>query len=260
MLVRKMTLIYFSPTGNVAKTVRSIADGTGMGWDEIDLTRFDARWGKYQFGPDELVVFGFPVYGGRIPAIASECLRCIEGSSTPAVFVVSYGNRDYEDALFELSRTFEPKGFQTIASAAFIGEHSICETIAKGRPDDSDRKVAFDFGRAVIQKLESVFASEQLSRVVPAGHYPYRAYSESSEPPETDENCVACGLCARECPMQAVNPENPGETDAIRCLKCCRCIHLCPQSARHFRREKVERISNMLTEKASARKEPILLI
>ena len=55
------------------------------------------------FGPDDLVLFGVPVYGGRIPSPAVQTLRRMQGSRTPAVLVAAYGNREYDDALLELA-------------------------------------------------------------------------------------------------------------------------------------------------------------
>ena len=43
------------------------------------------------FGPDDLVLFGVPVYGGRIPSPAVQTLRRMQGSRTPAVLVAAYG-------------------------------------------------------------------------------------------------------------------------------------------------------------------------
>ncbi len=50
---------------------------------------------EYQFAPDELVVFGCPVYAGRLPnKISPDFARCLHGAGTPAVALVTYGGRD----------------------------------------------------------------------------------------------------------------------------------------------------------------------
>ena len=48
----------------------------------------------------------------------------IYGQDSPAVAVVVYGNRDYDDALLELRDWCVAHGFVPVAGAAFIGEHS----------------------------------------------------------------------------------------------------------------------------------------
>ena len=42
------------------------------------------------------------------------------------------------------------------------------------------------------------------------------------------------GTCAGQCPVQAIDPENPRVTDGSKCIACCRCINVCPQKARRF--------------------------
>ena len=65
----------------------------------------------------------------------------IYGQDSPAVAVVVYGNRDYDDALLELRDWCVAHGFVPVAGAAFIGEHSYSRPdrpIAGGRPDNPD--------------------------------------------------------------------------------------------------------------------------
>ena len=81
------------------------------------------------------------MYGGRLPADAVKRLSNLKGHNTPAVIVVVYGNREYEDALLELNDLAIEAGFKPVAAGAFIGEHSYSNKdspIAHGRPDEKD--------------------------------------------------------------------------------------------------------------------------
>lgn len=91
------------------------------------------------FGPDDLVLFGVPVYGGRIPSPAVQTLRRMQGSRTPAVLVAAYGNREYDDALLELADIAAANGFIPFAAAALIAEHSIMHSVAAGRDGPTHR-------------------------------------------------------------------------------------------------------------------------
>ena len=71
-----------------------------------------------------------PVYAGRVPQISLERLSVLKGSGQMAVAVVVYGNREFDDALLETKNALEAGGFQVIAAAAFIAEHSIIRSIA----------------------------------------------------------------------------------------------------------------------------------
>ena len=260
MQIKRVKLLYFSPTGNVRRTLRKIAEGTGWETAEYDLTSFGARWQNYIFTAEDLALIGMPVYYGRIPAIAGEILRGIRAGNTPAVFVVSYGNRDYEDALLELKQKCEQKGFAGIAAAAFIGEHSCCPGIAAGRPDLLDEEKALFFGREIRKKVADVVNISMLKNLQVKGKYPYRQSKERPVCPVTADHCDSCGLCSRECPVLAINPADPKETDSFRCLICFRCIRNCPNRAKYIENDKFNNLIAELEKNCTVRKEPEIFI
>ena len=82
---------------------------------------------------DELTVVAVPVYGGRVLKLLwNACVRFMPHHA-PVVPVVVYGNRDYEDALLELTDALTEAGFVPVAASAFVGEHSF------SRKTDADR-------------------------------------------------------------------------------------------------------------------------
>ena len=90
-------LIFFSPTQTSAKIARAIGEGIGMGRRmETDLT-LDEQTSPIEMN-GELCVIAVPVYGGRVAATALQRLQRLKGNGSPAILVVVYGNRDYEDA------------------------------------------------------------------------------------------------------------------------------------------------------------------
>lgn len=97
-------LIFFSPTHTSARIARAIGEGIGMGRRmETDLT-LDEQTSPIEMN-GELCVIAVPVYGGRVAATALQRLQRLKGNGSPAILVVVYGNRDYEDALLELRDT-----------------------------------------------------------------------------------------------------------------------------------------------------------
>ncbi len=49
-----------------------------------------------------------------------------------------------------------------------------------------------------------------------------------------DDNCIACGACAGECPQEAIS-EGDGKyvIDADKCIDCGACAGVCPMEAAH---------------------------
>lgn len=167
-----------------------------------------------------------PVYGGRIPAVALERISRLKGTGQKAVAVVVYGNREFDDALLELKNALTSNGFQVVAGAAFIAEHSIVRSIAAGRPDEKDRAIARKFGADIIEKLDA------LKDVTVPGNDPYVAVNPSPFHPKANETCAQCGLCAEKCPVGAIPMEDPSQTLDNICINCMRCVQVCPVQAR----------------------------
>lgn len=46
------------------------------------------------------------------------------------------------------------------------------------------------------------------------------------------EECISCGICQDECPVEAISPaENKYEIDPELCIDCGACEGSCPQEA-----------------------------
>lgn len=216
----------FSPTGTTETVAAAVAEGSGAAVRSVALS---APVAPQSVGEDAVLLAAMPVFGGRVPAVALERLAALKGNGGPAVAVVVYGNRAYEDALLELKDALEGAGFRVAAAGAFVAEHSIIRSIAAGRPDEADRKAARDFGAAVAAKLALPLA-EQNPVTVP-GNPEYKPRGGASPHPVADEKCVKCGLCAARCPVGAIPKDAPGTTGDA-CINCMRCVSLCPMGAR----------------------------
>ena len=109
-------VVYFSPTHTSAKVVHAVAEGMGaLSYAESDLTY--EKPAEMESIEGELTLVAVPVYGGRVPDVALERLQMLRGKQTPVVPIVVYGNRDYDDALLELSDVLKHQGFVPVAAA-----------------------------------------------------------------------------------------------------------------------------------------------
>jgi len=260
MRIKRVNIIYFSPTGNTRKILQNIAKGIGNEIREYNLTKFDARWDHYKFEEDELVILGMPVYGGRLPGILTEFFRGIRATKTPAVYVVSYGNRDFDDALLELKNNCEEKGFVGLAAGAFVAEHSFTEEIAGGRPDEQDVQDHISFGKQVKNKLESMEKTDSFGALEVRGNYPYKKPTVLPIGPSTHDTCDDCGICIEGCPVSAINPSNAAELDGLRCIDCFACIRNCPKQSKYMGVEIFNEHIDLLIEMCVPRKETEIFI
>lgn len=230
MNIKKVTAVYFSPTHGTKTYITEIAKRLDAEFCSIDLTKPDNREKEYSFGETDLVLFGAPVYAGRLPEIPGGIFDRVKGSYTPAVFTVSYGNREFEDALLEEKDICEANGFVGIAAAAWIAPHTFSENIAAGRPDEEDMGRVREFAEAVSKLLEKDMPeSGKLS--VP-GNRPYRDGKKMPFHPKGNRKCTDCKTCVSACPVRAIPRDNPKETDTDLCIDCLACVRSCPFGAR----------------------------
>ena len=271
----KVHSLYFSPTlttRKVADTIaQTIASELSLETEFHDVTTPAARADKISFCKDDIVVFGCPVYIGRVPNLIKPYLETIAGGGAAGVALVVYGNRNYDDALAELHDLMVAGGFRCVGAAAFIGEHSFSAVLGGGRPDMHDLEKASDFGRAVAAKLA---AGNGAAAVIEPGLIPgnrparfFKAVDDDGRPfdirkvkPVTDmSKCTGCGICAELCPMGSISREDFSSVSGI-CIKCGACVKRCPGSAKSFTDPEFLRHLNILERDFSSRREPSVFL
>ena len=262
MDINSITLSYFSPTGTTAQVLEGISEGIRT--DKIrklDLTPPEASTWEYPKIEYDLIIVGAPVYGGRLPAEAVRRLKRIEGSGEPAVIVVVYGNRAYEDALLERWELSKEIVFKPFAGGVFIGEHSFSSKktpIAIGRPDTVDLEKAREFGTSIEKTLKTKQASDLEIEIQIPGSSPYKEWRPPKNvfPSTNTALCTLCNTCRRVCPNGAISVNDTVSTDPRLCIQCSACVRYCPEGARLWKSKWVDTVAHRLSEHYSNRKEP----
>lgn len=261
MDIKKIYSVFFSPTKSTERVLSVMTDELSPEVESVDVTRFSERERALNFKADELVFFGVPVYGGRVPEAAVERFGKMHGDGTPSVLVATYGNREYDDALLELKDLTERNGFVTVAAAAFITEHSIMHSVAAGRPDSTDISKIRDFSSGAWAKIERAHTVSDFTALNISGNAPYKVYGGVPMTPKADSSsCKKCGTCSHECPVNAIPEESPDMTDKARCITCMRCITICPTGARSMKSFTLTLAEKLFAWKNRRRKEPSIFI
>jgi ferredoxin len=259
--VIQSTSIYFSPTGATRKIVKSIAGGLALRPRDFDLTLPAAREKGVILERDELLIFAFPVYGGRLPKIAHQIFSKMPKARKPVTAVVVYGNQGFDDALLELYDLCVSKDYEVVAAAAFIGEHSYSNVLGKGRPDPADNQSAMCFGLSIRQTLLGDGVVREKDLMFKAQR-PYKPYPKklSFTPKTSLRRCIGCLVCVKNCPVGAFVNGQPKTINIDKCILCAACIKLCPEKAKSFDDDEFCDDIAALAASNLERKEPVMIL
>lgn len=252
MKFNKIWAVYFSPCGSTKRVTEGIAKSMSqrlnLPVEVFDYTLPMKRDKTYAFSSTDLVIWGSPVYAGRVP---NKLLPFVEnnfaGNGALSVPVTVFGNRNFDDALFELQDILNKNGFSVVAGAGIAARHVFSDGIAKGRPDDKDMKQIDAFIETLIETLTESLCDENkeiqpvliqgknkpIKYYTPTGIDGERTHFLKAVPITVESRCVRCGICASKCPMGSINKEDPAEITGI-CIKCHACVHSCVEGAKVF--------------------------
>lgn len=253
----KYAMMVFSPTGGTKKAAEAVSSQWHGETEYIDLTASNVDFSKYTFAEEDVVLLAAPSFGGRVPSLALDRVRQIKGNGSKCILMAVYGNRAYEDTLVEMEDVALECGFTVVAAIAAVAEHSIMHQFAAGRPDAADIKALNAFSNQILEKIKG--GSNAPVKTVP-GNRPYKKAGALGLLPKANKDCIECGICAAQCPANAIDPANIKTADAKKCVSCMRCGTVCPRSARKANELMIAAASLAIKKACSIRKECELYI
>ena len=250
--IRQIHALFFSPTGTTERAARVLSESLGnllkIPVNMIDFTLPAARQTDYDFTARDLLIAASPTYAGKLPnKIMPDWKARIHGGHTPAVPVVTFGNRSFDNALAEFARILSDNGFDIVAAAACVSRHAFTDHLGAGRPDWNDRQELQNFAASAAEKIKSFDGDPEselsiLSKIPGDPDAPYYIPKDINHQPakflkakpKTDlSKCSQCSVCVRRCPMGAIDPRNISNITGI-CIKCQSCIRHCTRRAKYF--------------------------
>jgi len=258
----KTQAIFFSPTNSTQKIISTISDALKFEkLHKINLTIPSKRKIQNVGADADIIIFGAPVYIGRIPSMIVPCIKNMIGKNRWIIPIVVYGNTKLDKALNNMIHLFREQGFRILGAGSFIGEHSFtCKDfkLAESRPDIKDLRKAREFGQKLREKLQNTPREIEIVGEKPDFsklNQEYKARGLVKIIKAHEEKCTRCMGCWSICPTEAIDMFSI-EIDEEKCFRCCACVKACKFDVFKIKITMPKETEEIFMEFAKVRKEP----
>lgn len=231
-------ILYFSATGNSAHVAKRIAAETG----DIAVSVTDC-YKKQIFSFDEKCkTLGIvsPTYSWGLPVIVTAFLQEFNLSYKPdyIYFIATYGTtpgqtgRFADDILASKGLSFSAKFSVKMPDTwTPIFDLSNKEKV-QCTNDNAEREIDH-----IIKQIKHFAGGDFMKNKLPypiakIGHNLEYDSMRKTKHFSVEDSCVGCGLCAKNCPVSAIQIQNrKPEWVKEQCVMCLSCLHHCPKFA-----------------------------
>ena len=238
-------IFYFSSTGNSKYAAEKIAEMNGDRLVSIGRAMKSNEL-HYKIGEHEDIGFVTPVYYWGIPDIVYEFLNHVRldghGTDRYIYHVVTFGS--VTGGANAMLMNALRKNFGLMLSATFairmVDNYTPLYDCSNQKKNTEVLAAAEPAIREAAEKIKAREPGEHnydrgaWALLWPAAQLLYEHERRTRKFSVTDE-CISCGLCERQCPLNAIRMEN-GKPVWVKdkCTLCLGCLHRCPKAAIHY--------------------------
>lgn len=226
---------YFSSTGNS----RHVANRLAAALNESVTSVLDVL-GK-DVAVDERMILVYPNYCGGVPSVIREFLQENKfsiGKDAQLMLVVTYGNNTGASAAVA-AKYFKKntrRSFDAMYSVKMPDNWTPVFDLTNADEVAEINRKADEEIDGIIQKIKAGnlgdHVNDKLGKFMETV-YPgfYKSLSQTSHL-HVESSCIGCGLCAKNCPVNAIAMKDGRPTwTKANCAMCLGCLHRCPQFA-----------------------------
>ena len=228
-------ILYFSATGNckyVAERIAAAFNDTAVSIEKSDSL--------IKLSDGEMLGIVTPVNWWELPVLTRAFLHKmrLECSQKPYTYIVTtYGTTPgctYADA----KKILKAKGVELNAGFSVKMPDNWTPIFDLSDPEKVKRQndEAENYINAVLENIRNRSAGNLMQHKKP---YAVRVFTDPFLNSErrtkhfyVEDSCIGCGLCARRCPVQAIEIKDKKPVwTKDQCALCLRCLHHCPKFA-----------------------------
>ena len=230
-------IYYFSATGNS----RHVAKRLAKELHEECISVMDVLHSEIHIESGEKFILVYPNYCGGVPSVIREFLQKnkfqIE-TGAQLILVITYGNNTGASSAIATKyfRKNTGRGFDAMYSIKMPDNWTpVFDLTNTEEVDKINRRADEEIDHMVcVIKEEKTgdYVNDKLGKMMEFV-YPgfYKSLSKTSHL-HVEDSCVGCGLCAENCPVDAIEMKE-GKPVWIKknCVMCLGCLHRCPKFA-----------------------------
>lgn len=233
-------IIYFSATGNCKYAASRIAESTSDSYVSMVDCIAERR---YSF-KDKIIGIVSPTYDWGIPSIVREFLQKARLEAEYIFFVATYGTNPAGAGYF--AQKYLNASINAFYSVRMPDTWTVqydLSTPDKVAAFSNTTEADIDFMIANIHsRSEGNFMNNHIPIFAARLFYPLYENTRRTRHLSADISCIGCGLCARKCPVKAIEIRDKKPVWVKeKCVMCLGCLHRCPKFAIQYGNGKATR-------------------